>query len=1256
MSRLLLTALALPCLLPGSVAGGEAAADGKAPPSLTVPLDLIVPPAADAIVGGAGDQRPILRFNLPLLRRLLLDRSDLRAATLELSASPNIRNMAVVRRSRVANGAAADLADCPELQAIALRAGGKLALTLWRHAWHWHGGGQFTGLSVSRLAPGQAPTRVAVPAMSEAPRATTPIGTFELVGYGNRDRFPQVGKRVPVERAEKPGVWTVPGARGFSIASEKGTLKFHTNGRAKWGKEYDWAPMLVFTPAQEGTYRIGGKLAIYSAGPGTDANISWAVVRIPQGGKQPLAGATFALHRILRPGGEKGPAGGGYAAEPIASAGLDHAAKGKLSLSGLAEPLQRWLAGEWPDHGVVAAVSGADGALPRLELSKRFRASVTIRQRPAAQVFEQPLRPVDGTYVQARGSRLTYGDRRLRMWGVAGGIGNDPGAAGRIARLGFNAIRLWGRGGQASAGSPYYDDESGPRGRFRSPPKAPGQRDLLDDYDRYFAACRNAGLFVMCPMLMNRIGEKHLLEDDSFVAGGEDWQEWKKAIQHKNVKARRFWLAFDERLIKAQKQHMKNVLDHVNPHTGKRYAEEEAVAIWEIHNEHGLLRNLLEQGIDTWPQYFRAKLRRRWNATLKARYGNHAALAEAWGKLPDGESLDGGTVALAPVLSQRTQFPARRAEDFLRFLTTLVSDYYGELKDFCRAQAPEGRGVRVVPFSYDTQYRPCLPWHFSAGGQADTSTFGMYFFTLTSGLTAPPAFYVMDSQTVAGKPTVIYETNAGRPNPFRGELPLRIAAFASWQDWDAVFWHYYHSSFGGDDETYLVKAMPYISRSHYWTCVETERDPLMLSCLAMAGRMFLGGGVAPAPHPVTYRVGKQALFSYRRFHGVATRRAAFETGAAIRFEPDADIDVQLEGADEARFAAPPKPPLRSGDQIVWDWAKGRLVIDAPAVKVYVGPTDGNCRFRDGIVVGGFSTGWAAFVMASADGRPLTGPNATRRIFLNARLDAKNTGFAMDASAAPPDGGFVPPLEQAAKIRSAGHAPVLEDAVAYTVWLPRTVRGLWQGYDFALRRIVQRPVRETNRLVHDGTPLFMSVLDIESRGEAAETPAAAPLSPAPARAPSPGPTARARAHEALKKLWHPLSNLHWSDGYEEARTALQESKTAIRPIASPDPATRLIRLAETDALFASPANIDLLFRDGRMQRVEATFTRPPALKEVVTAYEKQFGKPAEKSIAEAAYATSRVRWTLKSGEAALHVTATETQGNLRIVFEPRTPLP
>jgi len=892
-------------------------------------------------------------------------------------------------------------------------------------------------------------------------------------------------------------------------------------------------------------------------------------------------------------------------------------------------------------HGFTVSVRGAGAGVLDVgsENARGINApqfAAFLKARPNERIFPAGVVPREGVYTVARDGNFYYGGERLRLWGIAMTARPNPEIAGRLRRIGFNSARLWG----PDAGA-FYEGNAA-TGLPREGTAGDGSR--ADQFHRLFAAMREEGIFFSFTSLMDS-APIHT-EDDSWLrgegAGDADWEAWREAWNTKDLNRviRTFGASFDDRLMAARKRHITNILTFRNPYTGKTYGEEEAIAIFELNNEQTHVMRMLENGFDNWPEYFLAKYRARWNAWLRAKYGDApGALVAAWGALLPGESAADGSVALQPTLARRGEFPAARAADFIQFNCGEVIGYYKELEAFARTH---GACVAVAPFSYDTQYRPALHWlHTIAAG--DVSNFGMYFWTLTSALSAPPAMYNMDSLTVKGKPTVIYETNVGRPNPFRAEAPLRIAAFASHQDWDAVYWHFYSGITGRPDvpdEQYLAAPVKYGRPGFYWSSVEFETDALLQSAISVAGRIFTGRLLPPAPSPALYTVARDSLYSYDNFHGINTTRAAFAQGAQFEFRPDLPGKTQITGADPAQLERRLTGAVASGEHIVWDWPNSRLIIDAPGVKAYIGKPAGNYRFGDGIAFDTKEGEFIALALASSDAAPLAATRAPA--YLAALNDAQNTGFAIDnREVLRPGGIFTAPDQISGAIRNHGRAPVLYTPAPFEIHWPRKPDNIRATrYDFALRPNV-RPEQT-----------WLTLLDLKFTAQIVATPKTT-LEVSFEEVQKSG-SSEVQNAENLKsqisnlKSFNPLPGLCWADGYHQSHQILRDGPliiTSITPEDNSNRAAKTITLFNAELYPGSAADIEIAFADNKMTRITLAFSRPLPLTELLARLEKDFGAPTKKDIADAAYNTTTVAW----GDA---VELKEAQGVQTVIFNNR----
>ncbi len=83
-----------------------------------------------------------------------------------------------------------------------------------------------------------------------------------------------------------------------------------------------------------------------------------------------------------------------------------------------------------------------------------------------------------------------------------------------------------------------------------------------------------------------------------------------------------------------------NMLNHVNPHTGLRYADDPALSFVEFQNEDNIFWAAIEQTLKQTPSY-RALLCRKFSQWLKLKYGSDTGLTKAWKNegLTSGENL-----------------------------------------------------------------------------------------------------------------------------------------------------------------------------------------------------------------------------------------------------------------------------------------------------------------------------------------------------------------------------------------------------------------------------------------------------------------------------------------------------------------------------------------------------------------------------------------------------------------------------------------
>jgi hypothetical protein len=143
-----------------------------------------------------------------------------------------------------------------------------------------------------------------------------------------------------------------------------------------------------------------------------------------------------------------------------------------------------------------------------------------------------------------------------------------------------------------------------------------------------------------------------------------------------------------------------SMLNHVNPHTGLRYADDPALAFVEFQNEDNIFWGAIEKSLEQAPTY-RRLLCNQFSQWLKAKYGSQTALERAWGeKLGAGETLDEETVFPQPshqLFSREYQTALKDNRpmapdvlDKMKFLYERQLDFYKKFEAAVRATGYKG--------------------------------------------------------------------------------------------------------------------------------------------------------------------------------------------------------------------------------------------------------------------------------------------------------------------------------------------------------------------------------------------------------------------------------------------------------------------------------------------------------------------------------------------------------------------------------------
>ncbi len=385
----------------------------------------------------------------------------------------------------------------------------------------------------------------------------------------------------------------------------------------------------------------------------------------------------------------------------------------------------------------------------------------------------------------------------------------------RLVRLGYNAVRIH-----------HYEGEL-LGGKAGGAPLA----EKFDQLDYLVAACVKRGMYLTTDLFVSRpISAAQLgLAADRPVnfkvlvpvvpAAFADWQGFARVL-----------------------------LDHRNPYTGRRWADEPALAWLAMINE-GNFENYYGdmRAIPEWRTAFAG-----W---ARAHYGDRAALAAAWGAELHADEDPAAPGGLALPADAGADTP--RSRDLQRFLAATERDMFRRMRAFLRDELKcaalltncsswynrvLAQGTRTDFDFVDDHYYIDHPEFLAAGWQPPSRSPDAD--PVRSGRTGgrANAFVRLD-----GKPMTVTEFNYVAPSPNRGLGGMLAGALGALQDWDGM-WRFAYSH----DAASLTSPAPL----SYFNLV---CDPLNQAADRMALCLFLRGDLTAAPHGIAIAMGEGEL-------------------------------------------------------------------------------------------------------------------------------------------------------------------------------------------------------------------------------------------------------------------------------------------------------------------------------------------------------------------------------------------------------------
>lgn len=529
----------------------------------------------------------------------------------------------------------------------------------------------------------------------------------------------------------------------------------------------------------------------------------------------------------------------------------------------------------------------------------------------------------DGHFYFEDGTRARFFGINLQSPAAIPTHENARAFAERFAQLGFNLVRLhhldapW-------ALPPLFDQAFDDTQHFSA--------EALDRLDYFISELKKRGIYIYLDLFVSRKFKK-----------GDGVHSYLKLDKDAKSVAQ-----FDPRILELEKKFAHDLLTHENPYTQKRFLDEPAIVLTEIANENSLCRFAKKNKFFEMPSYYLEQIRTLWLQQPKD---------------PSGAEIS------------KDGFLDLEDPKVRKFFTGLQDDYFSQMHQYLR-----GIGLKIpiagsnLPLDgWDLESNAKLDfidrhsyWDPPMGGYGDLVK--IHNALLTEEVT--PRNLVTDAKRinpivrlaglrVAKKPFVVGEWNIDWPNEYRAAGPFLMAAYASFQDWDAII----QFNFEG-------RLVPQKIEGNF----DISSKPEIYLQIPLAARLF-----------------------YRQHAAPALTRKTFPFHLKEPVSPGLALMHRLERSDLKTDETPQPEPsdkiwISDTKELKWNEARGLVRIVTPKTQALAGRIPRNPVALPEISFTGTGS-FAALALTSLDDQPLT---ESRHLLLSAFGRSENTGTAYNS--------------------------------------------------------------------------------------------------------------------------------------------------------------------------------------------------------------------------------------------------------------------
>jgi hypothetical protein len=529
--------------------------------------------------------------------------------------------------------------------------------------------------------------------------------------------------------------------------------------------------------------------------------------------------------------------------------------------------------------------------------------------------------------------------------------------ADRLAREGYNGVRIH-----------HYESPPWVRNagllEWSSPDSLTLNADRMEKFDFLVAELEKRGIYITTDLYVSRM----VRAAEVFGPGAKDAEGyWFKRLVHVSDKAMENWKEFARRL-----------LTHVNPYTGKAYADDPALFQIVLINEGNLPNEIDEMKKDQ-------RERSLWDTAF-----------EVW-KRDKGETGEWDSPAFHKFLWETHVTTQRKLMRFLRTelkVKAMLTDMNGWTDEYGTQAVREDYDIVDNHFYWDHPNFFERAWELPSRG---SSGGGSAVFAL-GGMTGRALTRLID------KPFSMTEINYCPPNDFRAEAGLLIGATGAVQGWSSM-WRFAYS------DAFTLQPLGFF---------DTVTDPVAFISEYAAVALFARGDLEAARHAVAFtstpggywnRADERVGGAMADLSAVVRVGTMVDTGAA-KSDPDRLVLplASLPGSrdslmrmiselkakkfiPETNTTDPARGIWESEDGLVkYDTGTGVFTVATPRTVGVAGPEGTKAALGPMTIAvsGSFAAVWAS----SLDGKPVA--DSGRMLFVH-MTDVKQTGMKFSDS-------------------------------------------------------------------------------------------------------------------------------------------------------------------------------------------------------------------------------------------------------------------